>query len=560
MASSSTVICGVCDSQHMTSNADFWCPECDEGLCSECLKHHNASKATRNHGVIPVDNYKQLPPSIADISQYCAQHDRKFQNYCPQHESVCCPLCIHSNHANCVGILSLEKVIQTAKTSVLLESFDQNVKNINMNIERVVKDRKQNLLEIHNQKQKFHDEIKQVQYKINEHLDTLEQRLLQDLYAAEKKVKSQVEELLAKLAENTEKVNSMENNISAIKEYASDLQAFLGSKMIETEIQKHETFLQSLFDDGSLRKIDINCKIEEKITDLLATVTSLGIISIESSSPLVFIKSGKEIQAQTSSLQHVPPLTINDITMTLQRKLDISGITGCSISPTGDLIIIGHGNHRLQILTEDGTFKSGIPRSTQLPADGTCIDNKTVAVSVLCSNQMQIINVSANIVDRTIKTAGNGYGLCHSDDHLLYCDTGRGIQKVNMSDNCSSTLVKDNTLSAWSYVATYKDRIFYTNNSKHTVTCCSLAGEKIWENKDQLIRSPRGISVDKNSNVYIASSGNRSIVVLSPDGKQARKLLGEDDGIGDPFGLAFDVKKENLLVANFYKPALYSLS
>ncbi|VDI41074.1 Hypothetical predicted protein, partial [Mytilus galloprovincialis] len=168
-----------------------------------------------------------------------------------------------------------------------------------MNIERVVQDRKQNLFEIQKQKQKFHDEIKQVRYKVNEHLDTLEQQILQDLYAAEKKVKSEIEDLLGKLAKNTEKVNAMENNVSAIKDYASDLQTFLGSKMIETEIQKYETFLQSLFDDGSLQKIDINCKIEDKITDVLSTVTSLGSISIESSSPIVVMETGKEIQAQT---------------------------------------------------------------------------------------------------------------------------------------------------------------------------------------------------------------------------------------------------------------------
>ncbi|CAG2214383.1 unnamed protein product [Mytilus edulis] len=560
MASSNTVICDVCESQHRTTNADFWCPECDEGLCSECLKYHNALKATRAHEVIPVENYKQLPTSITNISQHCSEHDRKFQNYCPQHESLCCPLCIQSNHANCVGILSLENVIKTAKTSVLLESLDQNLKDIKMNIERVVKDRKQNLTEIQKQTQKFHDEIKQVRTRINEHLDTLEEQIHQDLSAAEKKVISQIEDLIGKLAENTENVNAMENNISAIKEYASDLQAFLGSKMIETEIKKYETILQSLFDDGSLQKIDINCKIEDKITDILSNVTSLGSISIKSSTPLVSMKTGKEIQAQTRSLPYVPPSTINDITMTLRRTYNFSGIAGCSTSPTGDLILIDNVNHRLLILKEDGTLKSYIPLSTQHPVDGTCIDDKTVAVSFPVSKQIQIIKVSTKTVDRTIQTAGNCYGLCYSDDHLLYCDTGRGIQKVNMSDNCSSTLVKDNTLSAWSYIATSKDRIFYTNNFKHTVTCCSLVGEKIWENKDQCIRSPRGISVDKDSNVYIASSGNNSIVVLSPDGKQARKLLQEDDGISELFGLAFDVKKENVLVANDCKPALYSLS
>ncbi|CAC5389314.1 unnamed protein product [Mytilus coruscus] len=279
--------------------------------------------------------------------------------------------------------------------------------------------------------------------------------------------------------------------------------------MIETEIQKYEIFMQSLFDDGSLRKMDINCKIEDKITGVLSTVNSLGSISIESSSPLVVMQKGNEIQAQTRSLQHVPPSTINDITMTLQN-------------------------------------------------DGTCIDDKTVAVSFTNQTQIQIIKVSTKTVECTIKTAGSCYGLCYTDGYLLYCDCGRGIQKVNMSDYCSSTLVKDNTLSQWSYIATSKDKIVYTNNSHHTVTCCSLAGEKMWEYKDQSVRFPLGISVDKDSNVYIASSGNDSIIALSSDGKEARKLLGSDDGIR-PYGLAFDVKKEKIIVAYYDGPALYGL-
>ncbi|XP_063435945.1 uncharacterized protein LOC134716863 [Mytilus trossulus] len=364
-----------------------------------------------------------------------------------------------------------------------------------------------------------------------------------------------MEELLGKLTENSENMNAMENNILAIKEYASDLQAFLGSKMIETEIHKYETFMQSIIDDGSLRKMDINCKIEDKIIDVLSTVTSLGSISIESSTPLVVLKTGKEIQAQTKSVA-----SINDITMTLQSKFQFNHITGIVFSFTGEAILVQCGYQRLLIFREDGTLTNEIPLSTANPVDITCIDDKTVTVSFPYSQQIQTIKVSTNTVERTIKTAGFCYGLCYSSGYLLYCDTGRGIQKVNMSDNCSSTLVKDNALSEWSYVVAYKNKIVYTNSSHHTVTCCSLAGEKMWEYKDQLVRSPRGISVDKDSNVYIASSGNNSIIVLSSDGKKARKLLGNDNGICQPFGLALDVKKENLLVANFYEPALYRLS
>ncbi|CAC5395553.1 unnamed protein product [Mytilus coruscus] len=557
MASSSTVSCGVCDSQHTKTNADYWCPECDEGLCSQCLKYHSASKALRNHGVISVDNYKQLPPSIANISPYCSQHDRKFQNYCPQHEYLCCPLCVQSNHANCIGILSLENVIQTAKTSVLLESLDESLKYIKMNAERVVKDRQQNLAEIQKQGQKFHDEIKQVRIKINEHLDSLEQRILQDIYAVEGKIKSQIEDLLGKLTEHTEKWNLLQTNMSAIKEYASDLQAFLGSKMIETEIKKHEIFMQSLFEDGGLQKIDLNCKIEDNLYNVLYTVTSFGSISVESSSPLMVLQTEKDKKAQIRTFHRAPPTTINDIKLTFKRKFEFTDITGCSFSSKGDIFLVDYAKQRLLILKEDGTLKNDIPLSNPNPVDVTCIDDKTVAVSFLFLKQIQIINILTKLIKSKIKTTSYCHSICYRDGHLFYCETDRGIQKIHVSGNCSSTFIKDGTLSNWSFVTTSNDKIFYTNSSHHTVTCCSLTGEKMWEYKDQSVRSPRGISLDKDSNVYIASYGNNSIFVLLSDGKQVRKLLGKDDGISNPYGLAFDVKKEKLIVANYNGPILY---
>ncbi|XP_063435161.1 uncharacterized protein LOC134716228 [Mytilus trossulus] len=559
MASCSTVACGVCDSQHTTTNADYWCPECDEGLCSQCLKYHNASKALRNHDVISVDNYKQLPPSIANISTYCTQHERKFQNYCSQHASICCPQCVQSNHANCVGILSLENVIQTAKTSVLLETIDQNLRDIKINIERVVKDRTQNLVEIKKQKQKFHDEIKQVRNQINEHLDNLEQQILQDLHAAEDKIKSQINDLLGKLTEHMEKLDLLQTNMSALREYASDLQTFLGSKMIETEIKKHELSMQSLYKDDCLQKIDLNCKIEDKISDVLSTVSSFGSISVDASSPLVEMQTDKAEQAQIRTFSHAPPTSINDIKITLKSKLDFSFVIGCAFSSNGDIFMVSYEKKCLLVLKEVGTLQSNIPLSNPNPVDVTCIDDKSVAVSFPHSKQIQIINISTKTIERTIKTTSNCFGISYRDDYL-YFNTGSGIQKVNVSGNCSPTFIKEDTMSFFCFITTSTDKIFYTNPSNSTVTCCSLTGEKMWEYKDQLVCNyPRGIAVDKTSNVYIATV-NSSIFVLSPDGKKARKLIASKDQLSSTYGLAFDVKNEHLLVANVNGPILYKLN
>lgn len=112
-------------------------------------------------------------------------------------------------------------------------------------------------------------------------------------------------------------------------------------------------------------------------------------------------------------------------------------------------------------------------------------------------------------------------------------------------------------MSNRSFVTTSKHKLFYTDNKNCTFTCCSLTGGKLLEYKDQSVHYPQGLAVDSESNVYIASSDNNSIIVLSSVGKQARKLLVNVDGICNPYALAFVVTKEKLIVANYDGPSLY---
>lgn len=163
--------------------------------------------------------------------------------------------------------------------------------------------------------------------------------------------------------------------------------------MIETKIQKYKIFMQSLYEDGSIRKMDIKYKIEDKMTSILSTVTSLGTISIESSSPILVMRTGNETKAQLRSLQHVPPPTFNDITITLQCKFASTCNSGCSFSLKGDIVLIDQVHSRLLVSKDDGTIKSEIYLSTPNPVDGTCIDDLTVAVSFPYSKQIQIINI-----------------------------------------------------------------------------------------------------------------------------------------------------------------------
>ena len=110
-----------------------------------------------------------------------------------------------------------------------------------------------------------------------------------------------------------------------------------------------------------------------------------------------------------------------------------------------------------------------------------------------------------------------------------------------------SLLVKQETFPDGAYVITSGDNIYHTNRATNTVSCHKINGDKLWEFQDvAIIREPRGVAVDKDLNVYVACWGNNSVVVMSPDGKRCRTVLGESDGIDRPYAIYFDKVKKQL--------------
>jgi hypothetical protein len=314
MATSRDILCAICEAQHITKHADHWCPECDEGLCAACENHHKISRGTRYHGIISIENYKKLPSCISEISHHCKEHDMKHTHFCQVHDKSCCPDCISTNHKDCVGLLSIREIIKTSKTSTLIDDIEQSLTNIKYNIDNVIKNRQQNLSEIRQQRQIFHDQVKQMRVKINSHLDTLEQNILKELDDAEDKIKSKIDNLLKQLSEQSKTVEGIQRDITSIKEYASDLQTFIGSKAIEEEVKKEEKYIMALSEDGCLQQLSLKCSIDKKIKDIMSTKSSFGSVSIETNPPSVVIKTMKSKQAQIISVIQPPSVkSINDI-------------------------------------------------------------------------------------------------------------------------------------------------------------------------------------------------------------------------------------------------------
>ena len=126
---------------------------------------------------------------------------------------------------------------------------------------------------------------------------------------------------------------------------------------------------------------------------------------------------------------------------------------------------------------------------------------------------------------------------------------------MKLSDDRSTTLVKQSNLSSDSYITTCREKIYQTDGNTNTVTCYTIKGDKLWEFKDEsVLKDPRGVTVDNNGNVYVTSHSSCSVVVLEPDGRQGRQIFSNDYGLIAPTGIYFDKSKNSFIVANFFGP------
>ena len=65
--SSSPSFCAICDIRQISKSSEVWCPDCEEGICAECIEYHSLVKLSRGHTTIPISEFQKLLPSVLEI-------------------------------------------------------------------------------------------------------------------------------------------------------------------------------------------------------------------------------------------------------------------------------------------------------------------------------------------------------------------------------------------------------------------------------------------------------------------------------------------------------------
>ncbi|XP_063425574.1 uncharacterized protein LOC134709339 [Mytilus trossulus] len=544
----SSVPCGPCGHDSITKNAEKWCTDCSEGFCIVCEKAHRAMKMSKDHNFIQIGDYREI--ENVKVCLECQEHGSKLEMYCKLHEMPICLACFPAKHKSCSdAIIPLAEAAKNAKTSTSLADLEHTINNTIGNIRECVKDREAAKEKMETQKIGIKKLISITRQNINDRLDDLERKSLNDLSTTYSSCTSKYQKLTNKLNTFEKNIKRFKEETSQLKRFAPDLHVFLSTHQMNIEVHNELIAIQEAI--SSIDNYNIEIEIHQGITSLLKDVDYFAKIKVENSTISFPFKDAKTDQAQLPAQIR---RSVQNTRLELRKKITIKQngksmyISGCTILSNGNLLIADiDGRNVLLEYNDDGKLIHEILVSAR-PYYLSLIDSDHIAVSYGDQCYIEIIDLNKTIVFNRMKLKNCCWGISYSEGKIYAVVRDEGIVVLDMEGTIVNTIKCD--IGNVDNITTSKTRIYYIDIHQNTVYCCSSNGKEIWSVKDKSLVCSEGISVDPDQNVFVVDFRNNNLVMLQDGGKVSKTLLTEADGIQHPTRVFYNKEKSQLLVCN----------
>ena len=230
-------------------------------------------------------------------------------------------------------------------------------------------------------------------------------------------------------------------------------------------------------------------------------------------------------------------------------------ITGITITPNGQRLVVDRNNLKVKLFSQDMTFLSSVSMPGH-PWDITIVNDREAVVTVEQSLVfLEVIDRQLRI-KHTINLSFDCLGTTHSNGKLFVTDS----EKLHALDLRGTELcpVRQSLFQYARYVSSNSDGrwIAVTDYDKNTITILDTNnGAVITSRQLKNCDGLSGVSVDMSDNIYVCAG--RNIFVLSSDLKNKHVLL----KMGDPWpqAIAYDKTKLQLIISLYSNDSMICL-
>ncbi|VDI24450.1 tripartite motif-containing protein 2/3 [Mytilus galloprovincialis] len=238
--------CMVCERMETKSEASFICVDCSDLLCSNCKKHHKASKTSCDHEIKQINELSSVSESLKAFKNICPEHKgEELKLFCADHQTPCCSMCVSINHRRCEKVLSIENAAIEYATNDKVKDLKTHLGNVDSDVKAIIKDRasaKENIEKEYQQKKKdlqiiFCDLVA----KINEIKIRREAELLKTYNEAKETIETSII-----IFQNKQKnIENEKQILDAVVNGASNIQVMIEVEKLKKHLQEHNQLIQT---------------------------------------------------------------------------------------------------------------------------------------------------------------------------------------------------------------------------------------------------------------------------------------------------------------------------
>ncbi|XP_070567906.1 tripartite motif-containing protein 2-like [Ptychodera flava] len=537
--------CDGCDEENITHR----CVPCAMSLGATCYKAHRRIPQTRHHRVVPIDEYateQAANPSLQQASVLCGLHpENPVKFYCTTCETLVCLECTVLKHRGPDHDLKSLSEKKEAYITVVQGQLNQLKVKEDMFENEVLELEK--MAGTVRQEKTTSKAVKQWAGEVIENIRKEEDRLLDKIEVEKSAILKQVDILSDNVKSSVEDIKGTRRFLEQLMAYGNDGQIL--SSRRETTARLDELSKREHQKSDTIKAI----KFKANMDYLHGSLGSFEGLS-DSSWLLKTTKRRNERLATT-----------------------FNGPRGVCITENSDLYVADRFNHRVQVLDEsfshkvDYTFpsiESAEPWDIAVTSNYTYITDWSNGQVLVCDKDGKLVGTFGKNDMR------HPLGICVSErrDIAYVVDHGGNCLHTYKIANAKYTPMK--TIRSVGFEPTEFSNPFlvradifnrilvtdYMNNRIRVFDedcnflsdirshdCDSLRGN----DKDGNISRPKGLTTDKEGNVFVCNFHDSVVQQFDPFGRYICTAFRENElDSPNPFGLAFDHRNQRLVLAD----------
>ena len=554
--------CEPCNNDSLeVVDALYFCKNCLEGLCETCAKYHRNMKALRNHVVIELGEttssmaLQPLPSTSfgSALGNKCNIHPHKdLDFFCVDHQSTCCVMCIALGHRKCETVKSVDQVNIASDVGLSTNSLLQRADRCSNHAQSVLATKERGLQHLLDQKNKAATRVASMIRDTKTVLDTLESNIQQDIETADQQQRMQIQRKVETYKGIVDQISDAKNKLELSLKFRTKLNVLQQVPKLENLCRKYEHELQESKDaDNDVIFAWSADAILENLARIQDNIGKMRLVPVQKS----------EIPFHPSRKIYWDKRIIKKSEFNAKTSADKSSclFTGAGFTNRGEIVLADHSNRKIKLFTRTGTLRHQL-RCEDQPWDICVIDDDNVLVSFPAKQKVQVFRVRDKIIPiRNIAVEGNCHGVSHSSGRLVVTfsdDYKSCIGSVKYMDLQGRVTRNINTNSTHKFVFEWphfvhfdgdRNCVYVTDESNGSVVKIMQSGAIQWICREAIIKSPTGIDVDNEGNIFVCAFHARTLIQLTRDGQVAKEMMTD---VENPLKIAFDKLKNNFILTN----------